>query len=186
VPQTYFQQYPFALFNLPPCLVASFICILWHIQHFIFACTFSLKLLGLNRFKSTSSLNVMSSNDIHPSVHKHTGYTRLLKAGACSLAGLGYAMNEAAFRLEVTVGSILIISSLFLPMPLVERLILIGSVFLVLIVEVLNSAIEALVDDISLEHRALAKQAKDMGSAAVFIALVNCGICWASVIYTKW
>ena len=122
----------------------------------------------------------MSSNNIDPSVHKHTGCTRLLKAGACSLAGLGYAMHEAAFRLEIVVGSILIIGSLFLPLTLVERLILIGSVLLVLIVEVLNSAIEAVVDDISLEHRALAKQAKDMGSAAVFIALVNCGICWTT------
>jgi diacylglycerol kinase (ATP) len=94
-------------------------------------------------------------------------------------------MHEAAFRLEVVVGSILIISSLFLPLTLVERLILIGSVLLVLIVEVLNSAIEAVVDDISLERRSLAKQAKDMGSAAVFIALVNCGLCWSTVIYTN-
>ena len=131
------------------------------------------------------SINVMNPNNTDPSVHKHTGCTRLLKAGACSLAGLGYAMHEAAFRLEVVVGSILIISSLFLPLTLVERLILIGSVLLVLIVEVLNSAIEAVVDDISLERRSLAKQAKDMGSAAVFIALVNCGLCWSTVIYTN-
>jgi diacylglycerol kinase (ATP) len=128
----------------------------------------------------------MSSNDIDPSVHKHTGCTRLLKAGACSLAGLGSAMHEAAFRLEVAVGSVLILSSLFLPLTLVEHLILISSVLLVWIVEILNSAIEAVVDDISLERRALAKQAKDMGSAAVLIALVNCGICWAAVIYTNW
>tara|TARA_B110000977_G_scaffold197537_1_gene280284 strand:+ start:34 stop:420 length:387 start_codon:yes stop_codon:yes gene_type:complete len=127
----------------------------------------------------------MNPNNTDPSVHKHTGCTRLLKAGVCSLAGLGYAMHEAAFRLEVVVGSILIISSLFLPLTLVERLILIGSVLLVLIVEVLNSAIEAVVDDISLERRSLAKQAKDMGSAAVFIALVNCGLCWSTVIYTN-
>lgn len=131
-------------------------------------------------------VNVMSSNDIDPSVHKHTGCTRLFKAGACSLAGLGSAMHEAAFRLEVAVGSVLILSSLFLPLTLVEHLILISSVLLVWIVEILNSAIEAVVDDISLERRSLAKQAKDMGSAAVLIALVNCGICWAAVIYTNW
>ncbi len=128
----------------------------------------------------------MSSNNIDPSVHKHTGHTRLLKAGVCSLSGLSYAMHEAAFRLEVAVGSLLIIGSFFLSLSLVERLILIASVLLVLIVEILNSAIEAVVDDISLEHRALAKQAKDMGSAAVFITLVNCGICWTTVIYTNW
>ncbi len=127
----------------------------------------------------------MSSNDIDPLKHKHTGCTRLLKAGACSLAGLGYAMHEAAFRLEVVVGSILVSSSFFMPLTLVEHLILVGSVLLVLIVEILNSAIEAVVDDISLERRSLAKQAKDMGSAAVFIALINCGICWSTVVYTN-
>ena len=151
-----------------------------------FASMFPLKLRELSRFKRCIIVNLMSSNNIDPLVHKHTGCTRLLKAGVCSLAGLGYAMHEAAFRLEVAVGSIFIVSSFFLPLTLVERLILIGSVLLVLIVEVLNSALEAVVDDISLEHRALAKQAKDMGSAAVFIALVNCGICWASVVYTNW
>lgn len=128
----------------------------------------------------------MSSDEIDPLLHKHTGCTRLLKAGACSFAGLGYAIKEAAFRLEVIVGSILIFGSFFIQLTLVERLILIGSVLLVLIVEVLNSAIEAVVDDISLERRPLAKQAKDMGSAAVFISLVNFGICWATIICTNW
>jgi diacylglycerol kinase (ATP) len=128
----------------------------------------------------------MSSNDVDPSVHKHTGRTRLLKAASCSFAGLGYAIQEAAFRLEVIVGSILIVGSFFLQLGHIERLILIGSVLLVWIVEILNSAIEAVVDDISLERRPLAKQAKDMGSAAVFIALVNCGICWATVICVNW
>ncbi|MDG1242757.1 MAG: diacylglycerol kinase [Opitutae bacterium] len=127
----------------------------------------------------------MRPNSIDPSVHKHTGCTRLFKASVCSLAGIGYAMHEVAFRFEVAVGSILIIGSLLIPLTLVERLILIGSVLLVLIVEVLNSAIEAVVDDISLERRPLAKQAKDMGSAAVFIALVNCGLCWSTVVYAN-
>lgn len=128
----------------------------------------------------------MSSSDIDPSVHKHTGCTRLLKAGACSMAGLGYAIKEAAFRLEVIVGGLLILGSFFLPLTHIERLILIGSVLLVWMVEILNSAIEAVVDDISLERRPLAKQAKDMGSAAVFIALLNCGICWVTVICVNW
>ena len=128
----------------------------------------------------------MSSNDVDSSVHKHTGRTRLLKAGACSLAGLGFAIKEAAFRLELIVGGLLIVASFLLQLTYVERLILIGSVLLVWIVEILNSAIEAVVDDISLERRPLAKQAKDMGSAAVFIALLNCGICWATVISVNW
>lgn len=124
----------------------------------------------------------MSSNETDPLIHKHTGVTRLFKAARCSLAGLRYAMREAAFRLEVIVGSVLLLSLLFFQFSAIESLILIGSVLLVLIAEILNSAIEAVVDDISLEHRRLAKQAKDMGSAAVFIALVNCAICWGTVI----
>ena len=102
----------------------------------------------------------------------------------CSFAGLGYAMKEAAFRLEVIVGTVLVVLACVLSVSITERLLLIGSVLLVLIVEVLNSAIEAVVDDISLERRPLAKQAKDMGSAAVFIALVNCAICWGVVIFS--
>jgi diacylglycerol kinase (ATP) len=128
----------------------------------------------------------MSSNHDDSSPHKHRGSTRLLKAVACSFAGLGYAMKEAAFRFEVIVGSLMLLGSFFLQLSAIERLILIGSVLLVLLVEILNSALEAVVDDISLERRPLAKQAKDMGSAAVFITLVNCVICWATVIYANW
>lgn len=95
-------------------------------------------------------------------------------------------MKEAAFRFEVIVGSLMLLGSFFLQLSAIERLILIGSVLLVLLVEILNSALEAVVDDISLERRPLAKQAKDMGSAAVFITLVNCVICWATVIYANW
>ncbi len=128
----------------------------------------------------------MSTDQPDPSTHKHKGATRLLKAGLCSMSGLGYALKEAAFRLEVIVGTVLIVISCFLKLEVTQHLILIGSVLLVLIVEILNSAIEAVVDDISLERRALAKQAKDMGSAAVFIALVNCGVCWASIVVSNW
>ena len=128
----------------------------------------------------------MGSNHDDSSTHKHRGSTRLLKAAACSFAGLGYAMKEAAFRFEVIVGSLMLLGSFFLQLSAIERLILIGSVLLVLLVEILNSALEAVVDDISLERRPLAKQAKDMGSAAVFITLVNCVICWATVICTNW
>lgn len=94
--------------------------------------------------------------------------------------------NEAAFREEAILACILLPVSLFLHVSAVEHLILLGSVFLVLIVELFNSCIEAVVDDVSLEYRPLAKQAKDMGSAAVFFSLVNCGICWAVVIVSNW
>ncbi len=69
-----------------------------------------------------------------------------------------------------------------LQVELAQHLVLVGSIFLVLIVELLNSAIEAVVDDISMKNRPLAKRAKDMGSAAVLLSLLNCFICWASVI----
>jgi len=71
-------------------------------------------------------------------------------------------------------------------MPLAQRLMLVASVILVLIVELINSAIEAVVDDISLRNRPLAKRAKDMGSAAVLLSLLNCLVCWASVITLHW
>ena len=69
---------------------------------------------------------------------------------------------------------------------LIEHLILVASIILVLIVELLNSAIESVVDDISLQNRPLAKRAKDMGSAAVLLSLLNCFICWLSVIVVNW
>lgn len=129
----------------------------------------------------------MSLKNTEPPVHKHTGCARLIKAAYCSLAGLGSALkHEAAFRLEVIVASLLITVSFCLDIELAHHLILIGSIFLVLIVEILNSAIEVVVDDISLERRPLAKRAKDMGSAAVFISLLNCAICWGSIIAANW
>jgi diacylglycerol kinase (ATP) len=129
-----------------------------------------------------SEITVMSPNDVDSTIHKHTGATRLLKATRCSFAGLAFAVKEAAFRLELIVGSLLILGSFFCSITAVEQVLLIGSVLLVWIVEILNSAIEAVVDDISLDHRSLAKQAKDLGSAAVFIALLNGAICWAVIL----
>lgn len=126
----------------------------------------------------------MSSAPPDPSTHKHKGPTRLWNAMLCSFSGLGYAMKEAAFRLEVIVGTALIVLACVLSIDSAQRLLLIGAVLLVLIVEILNSAIEAVVDDISLERRPLAKQAKDMGSAAVFLAMMNCAICWGVVLFS--
>lgn len=102
------------------------------------------------------------------------------------MAGLVYAMNEAAFRLEIIVGSIMVVLSCILRVTATEHILLIGSVLLVLIVEILNTAIEAAADDTSLALRELAKRAKDLGSAAVFIALINCGLCWAYILLANW
>ena len=129
----------------------------------------------------------MDSEPIDPNIHKNSGFTRVLKAFSYSLQGLASSMkHEAAFRQEVFLAVVLIPASFLLQVPLVQQLILVASVILVLIVELLNSAVEAVVDDISLRNRPLAKRAKDMGSAAVLLSLLNCLICWASVIALNW
>ena len=86
--------------------------------------------------------------------------------------------NETAFRLELIMAVILIPIALILPLKGIEKVMLIGSVLLVLVVELLNSAVESVVDRVSEETHHLSKRAKDAGSAAVFISLVILGITW--------
>jgi len=118
------------------------------------------------------------------SPHKgKTGLKRVRNAFFYSMAGFSAAYkNEDAFRQEVLLALILIPLAFFLPVSGIGRAIMIGSILLVLMVELLNSAIEATVDRISIEHHALAKQAKDIGSAAVFVALANVAIVWTLVL----
>ena len=112
-----------------------------------------------------------------------TGLRRVLNAAGYSWAGLGAAFrHEDAFRQETFLALVLIPLALILGDTGIERALMIGSVLLVLIVELLNSAVEAAVDRISLEHHHLIKRAKDMGSAAVMIALVNVMAVWALVL----
>ena len=99
-----------------------------------------------------------------------------------SLAGLAAAGNEDAFRQELILVALLSPVALWLGDTGVERALLIGSLILVLIVELLNSAIEATVDRISLENHRLAKRAKDIGSAAVMLALLNAAAVWLLVL----
>lgn len=118
------------------------------------------------------------------SPHKgKTGLRRVRNAFFYSMAGFSAAYkNEDAFRQEVLLALILVPLAFFLPVSGIGRAIMIGSILLVLMVELLNSAIEATVDRISIEHHALAKQAKDIGSAAVFVALANVAIVWTLVL----
>ena len=118
------------------------------------------------------------------SPHKgKTGLTRVRNAFFYSMAGFSAAYkNEDAFRQEVLLSLILIPLAFFLPVSGIGRAIMIGSILLVLMIELLNSAIEATVDRISIEHHSLAKQAKDIGSAAVFVALANVAIVWTLVL----
>lgn len=114
-----------------------------------------------------------------------TGLRRILNAFGYSLAGLRAAYTcEDAFRQEVWLALLLVPLALWLPASGVGHALMVGSVLLVLIVELLNSAIEAAVDRVSLENHRLAKRAKDIGSAAVFIALGNVLVVWACVLFT--
>jgi len=113
-----------------------------------------------------------------------TGLRRLFNAFGYSVAGLKAAyQNEDAFRQEVLMAIVLIPLAIYLGDNSVERALMIGSVILVIIVELLNSSIEATVDRISLENHLLAKRAKDIGSAAVLLSLVNLAVVWGCLIF---
>lgn len=118
------------------------------------------------------------------SPHKSTsGLRRIWNAVFYSLDGLRAALrHEHAFRQEALCALVLIPLALWLPVTGVGRALMIGSVLLVLIVELLNSAIEAVVDRISLENHDLSKRGKDMGSAAVMLSLVNAVVVWMLVL----
>jgi len=112
-----------------------------------------------------------------------TGLRRLMNATRYTWDGLAAAFkHEDAFRQEVFLALLLIPLALYLGETGIERALMIAAVLGVLIVELLNSAIEAAVDRISLEHHLLIKRAKDMGSAAVMITLVNVAVVWALVL----
>lgn len=118
------------------------------------------------------------------SPHKgKTGLRRLLNAFRYSCEGIREAYrNEDAFRQELLLTAVLLPLAFWLDVSHVERALLIGSVLLLLIVELLNSAIEAAVDRISLDDHRLAKRAKDIGSAAVLVTIVNMVLVWALVV----
>jgi|SRR5665647_637642 diacylglycerol kinase (ATP) len=112
-----------------------------------------------------------------------TGLRRLLNAFRYSFDGLKAAYkNEDAFRQEVLLAAVLIPLTFVLEHSAMGRAMMLGSVFLVIIVELLNSAVEATVDRISLDNHQLAKRAKDIGSAAVMLSLVNLIVVWALVL----
>ena len=113
-----------------------------------------------------------------------TGLTRVWNALFYSCAGLSAAFrHEDAFRQEVWLALVLIPTAFLLPVSGPGRALMIASVFLVLIVELVNSAIEAAIDRISLEKHNLSKRAKDIGSAAVLVALINVVVTWLLVLF---
>jgi diacylglycerol kinase (ATP) len=112
-----------------------------------------------------------------------TGLRRLWNAFGYSLAGFRAAYKyEDAFRQEALLAVILIPLAIWLPVSLIGKALMTGSVLLVIIVELLNSAVEATVDRISLDSHDLAKRAKDIGSAAVLVSLINAVAIWTLVL----
>jgi diacylglycerol kinase (ATP) len=118
------------------------------------------------------------------SPHKgSTGLRRLVNATRYSIAGLAAAArHEDAFRQELLLAAVLVPLGLWLGRTGIERALLVGSMLLVLVVELLNSAVEATVDRVSLEDHSLAKRAKDLGSAAVMLSLATLAAVWLLVL----
>ena len=113
-----------------------------------------------------------------------SGLGRILDATRYSLQGLGAALrHEHAFRQELIAAAVLVPVGWLLGANGIQRALLIGCLMIVLIVELLNSAVEAVVDRVSLERHDLAKRAKDLGSAAVMLAIANAAIVWVLVLF---
>ncbi|HET8596134.1 MAG TPA: diacylglycerol kinase [Castellaniella sp.] len=123
-----------------------------------------------------------------PSHYKSTGgLIRIVRAFGYSLQGLGAAWrHEAAFRQETLLAVVLVPLGLWLGDTVMERLLLAGVLVAVLIVELINSAIEALADAISTDPHPLLGRAKDIGSAAVLLMLLLAGAAWACVLIPRW
>ena len=118
--------------------------------------------------------------------HKgRTGLDRIRHAAGYSLQGLiGAYRHESAFRQEFWLAALMLPLAFWLGRTWVEVALLAGSVVMVMVVELLNSAVEATVDRISFDLHELAKRAKDYGSAAVFLALALCGGIWAAALWS--
>ncbi|UCF92338.1 MAG: diacylglycerol kinase [Desulfobacterales bacterium] len=119
-------------------------------------------------------------------VQKETALQHIINATRYSVAGFTTAWkNETAFRLEPSVIAFMLPVGFWLGKTAVERALLVGSCLIILITELLNSAIEAVVDRIGLDRNTLSKRAKDLGSAAVFISLLTAGAVWALMVYAR-
>ena len=113
-----------------------------------------------------------------------TGIARIIDAGGYSWLGLKAAFqHEAAFRQELFLTIILLPAAIWLGESSLESALMIACLLIVLIAEIINSAIEAVVDRFGSEQHELAGRAKDMGSAAVFLALANVAIVWGLVLF---
>ncbi|KHA61706.1 diacylglycerol kinase [Vibrio variabilis] len=113
-----------------------------------------------------------------------TGLTRIVNATGYSIQGLKAAFkHEAAIRQEVALLAIAIVALIWLSLPVIETILMLASVVLILVVELINSAIEAVVDRVGTERHELSGRAKDIGSAAVLVALSLAAFTWGYILY---
>jgi diacylglycerol kinase (ATP) len=120
----------------------------------------------------------------HNAFKSRGGIARIAAATRYSLDGLRAAWrDEAAFRQELALCALLVPIALWLPVSAFERLALVGVLLVLLIVELLNSALEAVVDRVGIERHELSKRAKDLGSAAVMVTLALVALTWATVLW---
>lgn len=132
------------------------------------------------------SISLVSTPDDHQPP-KRRDFQNFFQSVGYALEGFRAAFkHEPSFREDLLFVVILTPLAVILPVNAVSTAVMIASLFLIVIAELLNSAIEWTIDDISLAKRPFAKRAKDMGSAAVFIAYINCIIVWALILYSNW
>lgn len=113
-----------------------------------------------------------------------TGLTRIVNATGYSIQGLKAAFkHEAAIRQEVALLAIAIVALIWLSLPVIETILMLATVVLILVVELINSAIEAVVDRVGTERHELSGRAKDIGSAAVLVALSLAAFTWGYILY---
>lgn len=98
------------------------------------------------------------------------------------MAGLRFALSEVAFRQELVLFTVLAPTAIWLGQTPAEKALLVSSLLIVLVVELINSAIEAAIDRLSSDHHPLSGRAKDMGSAAVFLAIINAIVVWLVIV----
>ncbi|CAH1235522.1 Diacylglycerol kinase [Vibrio harveyi] len=140
---------------------------------------------------STDEPLLMSKTKQHQSLNSgkpgNTGLTRVIKAAGYSAKGLKAAFkHEAAIRQELAMLVLAIALVCVFDLSVVERILMLGVVVLVFIVELINSAIEAVVDRIGVEHHELSGRAKDIGSAAVMVALFFAGFTWLYILISHY
>ena len=122
-----------------------------------------------------------------PVTTKRRDFRNFLHAMRYAVEGFWAAVrHEPSFREDLIFVAILTPFAVILPVNAVSTAVMITALFLIVIAELLNSAVEWTIDDISLEKRPLAKRAKDMGSAAVFIAYINCLAVWGVILFSNW